>query len=384
MLLRSLRNYGFGVVYAGILLLVSQMSFFQNIYYRAGAFLILGLGGMYLVRRFGRVRLMGRKGGEVQELEMNIRVLNKAFEYFIKMTDNTIDALENISSNMEEQRHASETSSAAVTEMVTSIESISQRMDEQAQIVEVFSTGTREMAESITEASEKAQSTDKIADELTTSAAAGSKILTETVESINSVLTSSERINQAVEIISDISEQTKLLALNATIEAARAGELGKGFAVVADEVKQLANQSADNVLSITGSVEEVTAGIAKSAKNANQVIEAFGGIQQNITKMKDFTQQISQSLISQASATEEFNTSTSNLVEITSELKRSLEEQSKANQEIQNAILNLAKISADVERDTARTCGEKFRIIDGVNRLGRVTVRAKRLLKSFR
>ncbi len=75
-------------------------------------------------------------------------------------------------------------------------------------------------------------------------------------------------VNEASELIRDISEQTNLLALNASIEAARAGEAGRGFAIVAEKIKLLADSSSDSSKNIAKRSQQIRT-------NANHVNTAL-------------------------------------------------------------------------------------------------------------
>ena len=64
----------------------------------------------------------------------------------------------------------------------------------------------------------------------------------------------SGKINEVMDFIKEIADETRLLGLNAAIEAARAGEAGLGFGVVAQEIRKLSGDSKQTV----GKIKEFT------------------------------------------------------------------------------------------------------------------------------
>lgn len=101
--------------------------------------------------------------------------------------------------------------------------------------------------------------------------------ITNQIEETNQAILS---INEAVNLIMDITGQTSLLALNASIEAARAGQSGSGFAVVASEIKKLAEQSAEGVDTIKQVADNI---FAKS----NECVSMVRDVQTLLGKEQD-------------------------------------------------------------------------------------------------
>ncbi len=113
----------------------------------------------------------------------------------------------------------------------------------------------------------------------------------ESVGAVNDIATQIEETNdsiaeidQAVQLILDISEQTNLLSLNASIEAARAGEAGRGFAVVAEEIRRLSEQSAEGAEMIKNLAGMITEKSGRSVELAKQVHSLILLEQENVKK----------------------------------------------------------------------------------------------------
>ena len=122
---------------------------------------------------------------------------------------------------------------------------------ENAAALEETAATTESVSRMIKDNSERSLKARSLADESLETARAGFQDVEQMLSAMQSIVASSKRAEESIQMIEEIAFQTNRLALNAAIEAARAGEHGKGFAVVAEAVRSLAQRSSSASKEIT-------------------------------------------------------------------------------------------------------------------------------------
>jgi Methyl-accepting chemotaxis protein len=183
------------------------------------------------------------------------------------------------------------------------------------------------------------------------------------------------KINEILNLINGIADETNLLSLNASIEAARAGDAGKGFSVVADKIRKLSEQSkfsSKSINSIIGQISNDTnimistsdvlkKELSKQLSTLEIAIMSFDNI---IKSIKTVTPQINNANLSMNSVKEQRNIivekleSTSAISEEVSasaeEISASTEEMNASSEEVANTALELSNMTKEIVYSLAK------------------------------
>ncbi|HLN61824.1 MAG TPA: HAMP domain-containing methyl-accepting chemotaxis protein [Symbiobacteriaceae bacterium] len=200
--------------------------------------------------------------------------LREAAGQSMAATESSVSQVEQVRGIAVEQAAQAASGAQATAELRDAAEQVAVSADAQAREVERVAETVQQVAASIQQVAAGASVVAEAAANTHSAAEAGGKAVHAVVSGMAQVqervlaasaqvqdLTGSlKHVDEILQLISEIADQTDLLALNAAIEAARVGEQGRGFAVVAGEVRRLAERSRRAAGDITSQVQGLRAG----------------------------------------------------------------------------------------------------------------------------
>ena len=286
--------------------------------------------------------VLAASSGKLSEATM---VLSGSFTNMRSDSNEVVEKSGLLNRNMQDLDHSAVEISTEVNSVSGLAENVRMNMNSVAAAIEeaqVNLTG-------LTEASEGLSS--KLSG-IAEDTAKGRRISSEAVSQVGSanqrvtkLSEASDEIVKIIEVIMEISEQTKNLALNATIEAARAGEAGKGFAVVANEVKDLAKQTSDATDQIRGIIDTIQNSTADTVKD-------ISGVGETIHNINEIVNSIAQSVEEQSSTIRENSDS---MGQISEGIKEITESTAKTNIEVVDIAEKASGLSSSWKNVTADT-----------------------------
>ena len=290
-----------------------------------------------------------------------------AFNQMAVNVHNLVEAVQSASAGVTKQSQTVEQLSHQTGEAVESqlhdTQEITQAIEELLDAVSVVSENTNIVVKSLTSATEQTQRGRKtLADARNATDELGREIK-HSVEVINQLSQQSDSINQVLDVIKGIAEQTNLLALNAAIEAARAGEQGRGFAVVADEVRGLAKRTHDStseiqstILTLQDGVQNAVQAMTRSDEQATRTIEESAKLEEALDHISVSVEQISEQNV---------------------ETERATERQQGLAQRIESNLSSISKISTVTDENVKAS-------VEATDKLGKFVAKLESMLEKFK
>lgn len=257
---------------------VSQYSFGMILIH---AIFLVFTSGATIIQILSKRKMVAKIEMAKQQKEVQF---NKLLAQTQKLTNKMEATTELVQTKSVVQKQVGEEMAIAFQEVATglstqseSIESVNKNLNQIRQLVSQNAEATERLRSRFDQSQEVMNKGQMGIHELTKNIDIVTKTIENTAVTIQQLNDQTEKIDETMDFINQVSDQTRLLSLNASIEAAKAGKEGRGFAVVAAEIRKLSDQSK----SATADIYSVLRGITESSEHSLNAIKE--GLQNSLS-----------------------------------------------------------------------------------------------------
>lgn len=336
-----------------------------------------------------RINLLTSIDTLATELESSFSFLQSHREQYTRNVANVLESIESVTDGAAVIASASEgvmasvdETSTAVNEISVAIEEVSRNLDTLAGIVHQSASAMEQITSTIANVERSAAISHEVSSQVQAETAEGRTAVSETIGALDEIqcsveesharitrlATNSNRIENIVSVINDITKRTNLLALNASIIAAQAGEHGRSFGVVADEIRNLSLQTGHSTGEITAIIEEI---MFESQQAADNITASKGLVQRGVELghvmgqtlqaiydrsvcSMEMTQEIKQATEEQSLSVQTVARSMEDISDMTSQIFNASKDQAKATRSIARSIETIKEMAHEMVQSTAR------------------------------